>query len=83
MNKDTFVRFVLRVKNESVQLKPAEELPWIALCCIPNAGLSAKPQAIAELVKGFQEGSRFQTLPGVIGSGKMVWCQYVVYLVVP
>lgn len=29
-----------------------------------------QPQAIAELVKGFQEGNQFQTLLGVTGSGK-------------
>ena len=29
-----------------------------------------QPQAIAELVKGFKEGSQFQTLLGVTGSGK-------------
>ena len=29
-----------------------------------------QPQAIGELVKGFQEGSQFQTLLGVTGSGK-------------
>ena len=29
-----------------------------------------QPQAIAELVKGIQEGARFQTLLGVTGSGK-------------
>lgn len=27
-------------------------------------------QAIADLVKGFQDGNQFQTLPGVTGSGK-------------
>ena len=30
----------------------------------------AQPQAIAELVKGFQEGNQFETLLGVTGSGK-------------
>ena len=29
-----------------------------------------QPQAIEELVKGFKEGNQFQTLLGVIGSGK-------------
>ena len=29
-----------------------------------------QPQAIAELVKGFQEGNQFETLLGVTGSGK-------------
>ena len=29
-----------------------------------------QPQAIMELVKGFQEGKQFQTLLGVTGSGK-------------
>ncbi len=29
-----------------------------------------QPQAIEELVKGFQEGNQFQTLLGVTGSGK-------------
>ncbi len=29
-----------------------------------------QPQAIAELVKGFKEGNQFQTLLGVMGSGK-------------
>ena len=29
-----------------------------------------QPQAIAELVKGFEEGNQFQTLLGVTGSGK-------------
>ena len=29
-----------------------------------------QPEAIAELVKGFQEGNQFQTLLGVTGSGK-------------
>ena len=29
-----------------------------------------QPQAIAELVRGFQEGNQFQTLLGVTGSGK-------------
>ena len=29
-----------------------------------------QPAAIAELVKGFQEGNQFQTLLGVTGSGK-------------
>lgn len=29
-----------------------------------------QPQAIEELVKGFQEGKQFQTLLGVTGSGK-------------
>ena len=29
-----------------------------------------QPQAIAELVKGFREGNQFQTLLGVMGSGK-------------
>lgn len=29
-----------------------------------------QPYAIAELVKGFQEGNQFQTLLGVTGSGK-------------
>ena len=29
-----------------------------------------QPQAITELVKGFQEGNQFQTLLGVTGSGK-------------
>ena len=29
-----------------------------------------QPHAIAELVKGFQEGNQFQTLLGVTGSGK-------------
>jgi len=29
-----------------------------------------QPQAIEALVKGFQEGNQFQTLPGVTGSGK-------------
>ena len=29
-----------------------------------------QPQAIAELVKGFQAGNRFETLLGVTGSGK-------------
>ena len=29
-----------------------------------------QPQAIADLVKGFKEGNRFQTLLGVTGSGK-------------
>ncbi len=31
---------------------------------------SDQPQAIAELVKGFQEGNQFETLLGVTGSGK-------------
>ena len=34
------------------------------------APTGAQPQAIEELVKGFQEGNQFQTLLGVIGSGK-------------
>ena len=29
-----------------------------------------QPQAIKELVEGFQAGNQFQTLPGVTGSGK-------------
>ncbi len=29
-----------------------------------------QPEAIAELVKGFEEGNQFQTLLGVTGSGK-------------
>ena len=29
-----------------------------------------QPQAIADLVKGFEEGNQFQTLLGVTGSGK-------------
>ena len=29
-----------------------------------------QPQAIKELVKGFKEGNQFETLLGVIGSGK-------------
>ena len=29
-----------------------------------------QPRAIAELVKGFQEGNQFETLLGVTGSGK-------------
>ena len=29
-----------------------------------------QPQAIEQLVKGFQEGNQFQTLLGVTGSGK-------------
>ena len=29
-----------------------------------------QPQAIDELVKGFQEGNQFETLLGVTGSGK-------------
>ena len=29
-----------------------------------------QPQAIADLVKGFQEGNQFETLLGVTGSGK-------------
>lgn len=29
-----------------------------------------QPQAIEELVRGFQEGNQFQTLLGVTGSGK-------------
>ena len=32
--------------------------------------MSDQPQAIEELVKGFQEGNQFQTLLGVTGSGK-------------
>ena len=31
-----------------------------------------QPQAIAELVKGFQEGNQFETLLGVTGSGKIM-----------
>ena len=29
-----------------------------------------QPKAIAQLVKGFQEGNQFETLLGVTGSGK-------------
>ena len=36
----------------------------------PYKPTGAQPQAIAELVKGFQEGNQFQTLLGVTGSGK-------------
>lgn len=36
----------------------------------PYAPTGDQPQAIAELVKGFQEGNQFQTLLGVTGSGK-------------
>lgn len=36
----------------------------------PYAPTGDQPQAIEELVKGFQEGNQFQTLLGVTGSGK-------------
>ena len=36
----------------------------------PNKPTGDQPLAIAELVKGFQEGNQFQTLLGVTGSGK-------------
>jgi len=36
----------------------------------PFAASGDQPQAIAELVKGIQEGAKFQTLLGVTGSGK-------------
>ena len=32
-----------------------------------------QPQAIEALVKGFKEGSQFQTLLGVTGSGKTIY----------
>ncbi len=38
--------------------------------CSPYEPTGDQPQAIAELVKGFQEGNQFQTLLGVTGSGK-------------
>lgn len=34
------------------------------------APIGDQPQAIEELVRGFKEGSQFQTLLGVTGSGK-------------
>ena len=36
----------------------------------PYAPTGDQPQAIAQLVKGFEEGNQFQTLLGVTGSGK-------------
>ena len=42
----------------------------VFLCRSLNYKLPTSPQAVAELVKGFKEGSRFQTLLGVTGSGK-------------
>jgi len=37
-----------------------------------------QPQAIAELVKGVQEGRRFQTLLGITGSGKTATMSWVI-----
>ena len=41
-----------------------------------------QPQAIADLVKGFQEGNQFETLLGVTGSGKtFTITQRILYLI--
>ena len=37
---------------------------------VTEANIGDQPQAVAELVKGFQEGNQFETLLGVTGSGK-------------
>ena len=37
-----------------------------------------QPQAIAALVKGVQDGQRFQTLLGITGSGKTATMSWVI-----